>query len=108
MRIVLSPDNGSNVLSGRESGEIDRKSFGLDFLDEQFIGGSDMAVHVIIPQEVYSVNSSYFLGLFGPSVRALGEKEFNRRYLFECTDVIRKQCVEPGIRSALKTSHVRP
>jgi hypothetical protein len=60
---------GMPVFSGRPRGEKARAKFQLDSLP------SDHEVIVIIPDDVYTVTSSYFLGLFGPSVRRLGSRE---------------------------------
>lgn len=60
---------GMPVFSGRARGEKARNRFDLDSTpdDQKFI--------VLIPESVYTVTSSYFLGLFGPSVRKLGSRD---------------------------------
>ncbi len=60
---------GMPVFTGRSRGEQARKRIGLDKF------ANNEVVDVIIPDEVYTVTSSYFLGLFAPSVKALGGRE---------------------------------
>ena len=110
MRLILSDTDGSKVLSGTESGKQDRDDFTLDFFDRVFLDEPKTLFHitVVIPEEIYSVNSSYFLALFGPSIRRLGEEKFRKRYVFQCSDVIRDNCIEPGIRNALKSDLLQP
>lgn len=70
---------GMPVFTGRPRGEDARRKLGLDLVDQ---GGG--TVEVIIPQDIYTLTSSYFLGLFGPSVRKYGRKsEFLEHYRFK-------------------------
>lgn len=72
------------VYSGRERGELLRKEFQLDLLDQ---GTSSVAVK--FPPETYSVTSSFFLGLFGPSVISCGSIEkFFTKFKFENPDFL--------------------
>ena len=73
----------SQVFSGRRRGEACRKKFDLERLDR--LPGT---VEVHIPADTYSVNSAFFLGCFGESVRALGKERFFNKYIFVCSDVI--------------------
>lgn len=82
------------ILAGRDRGQAVRRDARLDDADRDGI-----PVRVVIPDVVYSVNSSFFLGLFEKSVNALGEGEFRRRYVFEGKDA--DQTREEGIRTAL-------
>ena len=86
------------VFSGRYEGAAVRCDLNLDMLD-----GIDESIYVSIPKYVYSVNSSFFLACFGPSVRRLGEEGFRKKYVFECDTVILKN-IDDGISRALKTS----
>lgn len=93
-------DNEVKVLSGRKIGKEHRKKFHLNRLDEE-----DDIINIIIPDDIYSINTSYFLELFGPSIRKLGEDKFRKKYVFECDDVIRLN-IEDFIELALKNSDV--
>lgn len=88
------------VLSGRDYGKDVRATNNLDKVDR-----TNEHVRVIIPDRVYSVNASFFLGLFGPSVRLLGADQFRSRYEFFCDEVI-KENIEDGIQRAIKESNV--
>jgi hypothetical protein len=87
------------VLSGRPNGAAYREKLNLDNEDK-----STDIVSVIIPDLFFSVNSSFFLGCFGKSVRFLGENKFRQKYIFECDEVIREKCIEDGISRALNDS----
>lgn len=88
--------NGSKVFAGRERGKLARQRAGLDQIDQ-----TDTTVLVRVPEDIYSVNSSFFLGMFGPSIRRLGGEEFRRRFSFEGKDISR--VIEDGIKEALRS-----
>lgn len=70
---------GGPVYVGRANGMRARKRIGADNLDQL----NDVVV-VRIPDSTYSVNSSFFLGLFGPSLERFGTREeFMRHYKIE-------------------------
>lgn len=91
-------NNKSRVFSGRDRGQIAREKLGLDNEDLR-----EETVQIIFPNDTISLNSSFFLGLFGKSVRSLGEHNFEKKYQFECSEFILKS-VKDGIQRALKTS----
>ena len=67
------------MFSGREKGRLNREKFALDTIDV-----SDQNVDVIIPDNTYSITSSFFMGLFGKSIRELGDRdEFLDKYRFK-------------------------
>lgn len=82
------------VISGREKGVELREKLKLDNKDKD-----NKKYTIVIDEEVYSFNSSCFLGMFGKSIRELGEKEFREKYIFECTELI-KMNIEDGINDA--------
>lgn len=90
----------SKVFSGRPYGEKLRKELMLDEYDDL-----DEKVIVKIPEDTFSMNSSFFLGLFSNSIRKLGELEFREKYNFECSELIMED-VDEGIKRALKNSNV--
>jgi hypothetical protein len=92
---------GSIVFSGRPRGEDLRRKLNLDEFDRD-----PGKVEVIIPDEIVSVNSSFFLGLFGPSVRfSRSEPKFLARYDFKCSDAALAS-IRKGIHEALVRSDV--
>lgn len=92
---------GERVLSGRQNGKTLRNELKIDDLDKKISEN----IEIFVPEDIYSLNSSYFLGLFGPSVRKLGEEKFKQKYTFICDDIISRN-IEDGISRALKDSNV--
>ncbi|MGZ9712614.1 hypothetical protein ACXX82_17610 [Glaciimonas sp. GNP009] len=77
---------GGPVYSGRPRGELIRAKFALDNIDQ-----SSTLVDIQIPETTYSITSSFFLGLFGPSVVKAGSVEaFFSKYHFEAKPVLTK------------------
>jgi hypothetical protein len=71
------------VYTGRPRGEALRKKFDLDSIDR-----STRTVQVTIPDETYSISSSFFLGMFGDSIVALGSRDaFLQKYSFVANEV---------------------
>ena len=91
---------GTILLSGRPKGVALRQKLNLDKLDDQ----EEVQVEIAVPSEIVSLNSSFFLGLFGPSVRNLGEYGFRKKYTFTCPPQIEED-VEAGIREALNRAN---
>ena len=90
--------NKSRILSGRESAEKLRLLLKLDHGDLE----SKTTYHIIVPSDIYSLNTSYFLGLFGDSVRASGNRsKFLAKFKFECSKEIMEDVVY-GIEQSLK------
>lgn len=88
----------SKVLSGRKEGKDLRDKLTLDTVDY-----NSEVINVNFPDDIISLNSSFFLGLFGPSVRNLGKEEFEKKYIFNCPKFIISS-INDGIERALKTS----
>lgn len=84
---------GGPVFTGRDRGEDTRKKLRLDNIK----AGDD--VEVVIPDDVYTVTSSYFLGLFGPSIRDLGLEGFQRVFHFIAPDFIKEKVDEWSLRA---------
>ena len=100
--IDLTPDNKEvKVLSGRDKGEQLREFFLLDSLDKVIKG----VTIVYIPDDIYSISSGYFLGLFGKSIRCLGELNFRKRYHFVCENCLLSN-IDDGIKQALKIGSI--
>lgn len=88
------------VLAGRKEGKEYRNELNLDYYDQ-----SNDTIEIKIPEYFFSINSSFFLGCFGKSVRNLGEKRFREKYIFLC-DFALKKGIEDGISRALNESIV--
>ena len=73
------------VYTGRGRGEDLRKLLKVDQLDS-----AENIVNVIIPNSTYSISSSFFLGLFGPSIIKSGSKDaFFNHYHFLTNDFLK-------------------
>jgi hypothetical protein len=94
-------DSGSKIFSGRPRGERVRQSATLAALED-----NGFSFEIFVPEDLYSVTSSFFLGMFGDSIRKLGEEEFRRRYKFCGKNISR--VVEEGIREAQKSASPLP
>jgi hypothetical protein len=90
------------VISGRPKGEFLREKLQLDLEDERH-----EPVEVIIPEHIISLNSSFFLGLFAPSVQKLGIEKFDAKYKFQAIAEIHED-IEEGKREALEESNPLP
>jgi hypothetical protein len=73
------------VYTGRDRGASLRRDLDVDQMDS--VGS---AVEVRIPKSTYTISSSFFLGLFGPSVVRAGTKEaFYNRFHFDSPEFLR-------------------
>lgn len=68
------------ILAGKQNGFYIRQQENLDACD----ANQCCICKVLIPDYLWSMNSSFFIGLFGPSIKTLGEKRFREKYVFEC------------------------
>lgn len=84
---------GGPVFTGRDRGEDTRRQFKLDGITP------NDTVEVIIPDDVYTVTSSYFLGLFGKSIRDLGLESFQRVFKFTAPAFLKDRIDEWSIRA---------
>lgn len=91
--------DGAAVFSGRQYGSDLRRSLNLDVHDQDL-----ETIEVVVPDGTLSLNSSFFLGLFGPSVRKFGAEGFKEKYLFNCPARIQTN-INTGIRRALLTTN---
>jgi len=89
---------GSRVYAGRPRGEYARKAEDLDRTDSM----DNVSIVVRIPEDTLSVNSSFFLGLFGDSIKHLGEDRFRERFHFTGRPLGR--VYESAIREAVTTA----
>lgn len=68
----------SKVFTGRDRGEIVRKNCKLDEIEkiaEQII--------IIVPEDIYSINPSFFEELFVNVVKKLGKEKFLEKFKFD-------------------------
>jgi len=86
---------GARVFAGRVRGQRVREASKLREHDK-----GDAIVEIVIPRDVISINASFFLGMFGDSIRELKEEGFRRKYRFVGKNVDR--VVEDAIAEALR------
>lgn len=91
----------SKIFSGRDKGIEVRKEKNLDEIDK-----NDEPVVVSIPKDTWTINSSFFGGLFEKSVIDLGKEKFLEKYTFIFDDgsVLSselRQNIDEGIHDAL-------
>lgn len=84
------------ILRNRDVGRVIRAETGVDKLEDE----SDH-VEIIIPEYVISINTSFFLGFLGPSVRKLGKDLFEDLFTFTTDNQDIVNDIEEGIRRSL-------
>lgn len=83
--IIDLSNHGGPVYAGRPKGDKVREKYNLQEADQE-----NRKVKIIIPEETYTINSSFFLGLLGNSIRYSGSKEkFLDRYTFLTPDIFK-------------------
>ena len=91
----------SNYLSGNLGGKEARKDLELDKFDK-----NNGHMTIFISEEIIGIGFSFFLGLFSPSIKKLGEKKFRKRFIFDYeniqTEKLVKLDVEYGINRVLE------
>lgn len=91
------------VYTGRSRGEMLRNDYHLDDLD---LEGREVCVN--IPKNTYTISSSFFLGMFGPSVVKAGTKEkFYKQYHFDSPQFL-KEVIDEYIFRALQKKNLFP
>ena len=92
----ISGINRYVTISGRQLGEKQRNKFKLDELDKD---GNRYII--VIPENIISITSSFFLGTFGDSINFFKNRtEFLNKYTFECNNNINRN-IDDGINDAL-------
>lgn len=89
---------GTRVFAGRKRGAEVRKLAGLERLEAE-----GQQVVFLVPSDVISINTSFWLGLVGDSIRRLGESRF--RELFALESDAHADVYENGVREALRFSN---
>ena len=76
-----SEENGyqSKVFTGRDRGKEVRKKSRIDAINKQYD-----EVIIVIPDNIYSINPSFFEELFINVVTELGKEKFLEKFKFQC------------------------
>ncbi|WP_296378156.1 hypothetical protein [Winogradskyella sp.] len=92
--------NKSTSLTGRPQGKDVRTELKLDLIEKDYSG-----IRVMIPLGTTSFNPSFFLGLFYPSIKSLGDIDsFKTKFSFsfnENESEILKEIISDNIDEAL-------
>lgn len=96
-------NKGVILLSGRAKGEAVRSQLRLEEVDRDPTG----TITFLVPDEIVSLNISFFLGLFSKSVKSLGEEAFRAKYIIRGPAEIEED-VDGGIRQALRDTNPLP
>lgn len=95
----LTEDGRVHNLTGRELGQRARKSFDVETLDS-----SDDPVDVIVPDHVYLITPSFFIGMFAKSVAGRGSVDaFFEKYKFQSAPQVLRQVHDAAKRAYLVT-----
>lgn len=90
---ILTDNGRVHNLTGKPAGINAREFLNLKELDR-----SSTPVNVIVPEHIYAISSSFFLGMFSESLQNLGGKdEFLQHYKFSADQNFMEQ-VEEGIK----------
>ena len=87
---------GTLVFAGRARGKQVRARVGLDEADQR-----GELVEIRIPEDIFSITSSFFLGMFGPSIQKLGKEQFVKQYTFVGKNI--DQIIDDAVHEALRT-----
>ena len=68
---------GAKVFTGRDRGETVREGSKIDELEKAF-----ETVNIVIPDNIYSINPSFFEELFTNVVDKLGREDFKKKFKF--------------------------
>ncbi len=85
------------AISGRELGYKQRKNHKLDTLENEY-----KTIEIFIDEKIIFLSSSFFLGMFGDSIRKCKTKEnFLEKFRFKTNGQLENN-IEDGINDALK------
>lgn len=95
----LTENGRVHNLTGRDVGRRARESLNLDGFDE-----SNETVDVLIPDHIFLVTPSFFIGMFAKSVLAAGDVEtFFKKYRFTSPPQVTRQLRDAARRSLLSS-----
>jgi hypothetical protein len=93
-------DKRETALVGREHGEETlKKCVSRGVIFEKIEKEYDR-INIIVPENIVSINKSFFLGMFELAVIRLGKDIFSSKYVFKATEYI-IQKIEKNIDAAL-------
>jgi hypothetical protein len=69
---------GSKVFTGRDRGEYVRQKSNIDVIEK-----NNSEIVIIIPENIYSINPSFFEEFFSTSIERLGKERFLSKFKFK-------------------------
>lgn len=90
---------GSRALAGRDYGHLCRNKIGLSKLEN-----SNCKIIIVFDEELFSLNTSFFKGFFGESVKTYGKEKFNEKYTFQGAEDITSDVINSAIDDILKVN----
>lgn len=94
-----SGDSKVRNLAGKERGLSARNELKIDYYDNV-----EGRVKVLVPEGMYAVTSSFFLGLFSKSAKKFKTKnDFLNHYDFVCSSLMKRQ-IEHGVNRCFISS----
>lgn len=91
-------------LAGKERGESARRQLRLDELDH-----NEGLVRVTVPNWLYNISSSFFLGMFSPSLRQYqSREEFLKKYNFDASPMIMSQVLKAIDKGLMQRGPLSP
>lgn len=77
-RVIGKDGTIAKVFTGRDRGEDVRKASRIDEIESKY-----ESVNIVIPDNIYSINPSFFEELFINVVMKLGKERFQEKFKFE-------------------------
>lgn len=77
-RVIGKDGSTAKVFTGRDRGEDVRKASQIDEVENKF-----ESVNIIIPDNIYSINPSFFEELFINVIMKLGKEKFMKKFHFK-------------------------
>jgi hypothetical protein len=77
-RVIGKEGKIAKVFTGRDRGEDVRKASLIDDIEKKYD-----TVNIVIPDNIYSINPSFFEELFVNVVLKLGKEEFRKKFIFD-------------------------
>ena len=94
--------DGESAFVGRQNGSDYKKKLQDRGIDFEQLEKVNEEIIVKIPDNIISMNKSFFLAIWADRVLELGEENFKKKYHFQTTDHIREK-INRHIQAALLT-----
>lgn len=89
----------ANIMLGRKMGEYARLILKLDEVDQLVKKNPKLEIEFQFPDEVYTINDSFFKGLLDTTFKTLGYDTFKARVRFYTNNEVLKQKLDSDINN---------